>query len=99
MSRRKQAKPRSLKREEMENIPDESAEEIELSSITDVSKECSLPGLIGQDNSSMLDATLYDNSLETITSNQGTMDIDISSESNIQCRLRLFYNADNEIRL
>ncbi|GBN18158.1 hypothetical protein AVEN_127196-1 [Araneus ventricosus] len=35
----------------------------------------------GQENSSMIDSTLYDNSLETITSNTGTMDIDNSPES------------------
>ncbi|GIY96447.1 hypothetical protein CEXT_7271, partial [Caerostris extrusa] len=48
-----------------------------------------------QDNSSMLDATpmtiLWKQYIQS-----GTMDIDISSESNIQCRLSLFYNAGNE---
>ncbi|CAL1283748.1 unnamed protein product [Larinioides sclopetarius] len=48
-----------------------------------------------QENSSMIDSTLYDNSLETITSNTGTMDIDNSPESGIEVACLLGVLSEN----
>ncbi|GFU43998.1 hypothetical protein NPIL_546801 [Nephila pilipes] len=84
MSRRKQAKPRALKREDMESIPDENTEEITLCSLTnDDLKGDELSCLIDEENNSLMDATLNDNSLETIGSNTGTLDLDDSRDSEV----------------
>ncbi|KAG8201597.1 hypothetical protein JTE90_011263, partial [Oedothorax gibbosus] len=63
MSRRKQAKPRAFKREDVEPLPDESTEEL-CSVLGNSQKENDLISAAGIESNSTLDSPLFENSVE-----------------------------------